>query len=88
MPRLPHNLPKVILTEDEVARLLRGADLRSPVGVRDRAVLALLYGIAIRTGELIALKISHVDFSERIVYTKRRKGGTDGSVPAPIQTLK
>ena len=78
----------MILTEDEASKLLGGADLRSPVGVRDRAVLELLYGSGIRTGELIALKISHVDFVERIVYIKQGKGGKDGSVPAPVQTLK
>ncbi len=59
-PKLPSLLP-LILSEDEVLRLLEGVDTALPLGLRDRAILELLYGTALRNSELTHLKLSRVD---------------------------
>jgi integrase/recombinase XerD len=56
-PKIESKLPQV-LTTLEVERLLRGPSLVSPLGVRDKAILELLYATGIRASELISLKVS------------------------------
>ncbi|WP_068616989.1 site-specific tyrosine recombinase [Paenibacillus tuaregi] len=63
-----------ILSETEVARLLDRPDLTTPVGLRDKAMLELLYGTGIRVTELILLNRSDVDISLGFV----RCGGDTG----------
>ena len=46
-PKLPRSLPRP-LTVDEVTRLLEAPDPATPVGLRDRAILELLYGAGLR----------------------------------------
>ena len=53
--RVPH-----ILSEREVDRLLRAPDLASSEGVRDAAILELLYGTGIRVSELCHLRLYDV----------------------------
>lgn len=83
LPRLPMEIPHTILTEDEVARLLAAPDLSSPVGYRDRAMIELFFGTAIRSSELMKLKIDDLDHRHQMVTVRKGKGGKDNVVPAP-----
>jgi integrase/recombinase XerD len=77
MPKGDARLPRVILTKDEMARLLESVKGRSPRELRDRAVLETLYATGIRAGELVALTPGDVDTAERtlrVVLGKGRKG--------------
>ncbi len=58
-PRRQRRLPKV-LTPDEVQAVLRAPDLSTPVGLRDRAVLEVLYATGMRVGELVAMQLADV----------------------------
>lgn len=58
-PKLDSRLPKA-LTIDEVARLLAAPDLTDPVGVRDAALLELLYSTGARVSEICNLDIDDV----------------------------
>jgi tyrosine recombinase XerC len=58
-PRQHPRLPKV-LTPDEVAALLGVPDTSTPTGLRDRALLEVLYATGIRVGELVALRVADV----------------------------
>jgi integrase/recombinase XerC len=60
-PKLPKRLPQY-LDEESVAKLMEQPDTSTPDGVRDLALLELLYGTGIRLSELINLELSEVDF--------------------------
>ncbi|HEX2096053.1 MAG TPA: tyrosine recombinase, partial [Solirubrobacterales bacterium] len=58
-PRLLAQLPKV-LTEREVEALLAAPDLTQPRGLRDRAMIEILYASGLRVSELVGLKLGHL----------------------------
>lgn len=82
-PRAHARLPPVLRT-DEVADLLAAAadlaDDGSPVGLRDVAMLELLYATGIRVGELVGLDVDDVD-RDRNVVRVFGKGRKERSVP-------
>ena len=59
-PRLFKRLPKV-LSEDEVERLLAAPDVATPAGLRDKAMLELLYATGLRVSELVGLRLPQID---------------------------
>lgn len=81
LPRVPRSLPKVILTEAEVRQLLERQDLTSALGVRNRALLEVLYGTALRNAEVLGLQLTQVDLEARLVRVERGKGGKSRVVP-------
>ncbi len=78
-PKLPRALPHPI-TVDEVARLLDAPREGSPAGLRDRALLELLYGSGLRVSELVGLDVDDVDLEEGAVRVMG-KGGKEREVP-------
>lgn len=72
-PRIEKKMP-VILSLEEVTRLLEQPNGNSPKEQRDKAMLELLYATGIRVSELIALKVSDVNLSmEYLVCTDGHK---------------
>jgi integrase/recombinase XerD len=69
------------LSEDEVKSLLAAPDMMHPRGVRDRAMLEVLYGTGIRKSELVALAIADVSFEEQLLFIRQGKGMKDRLVP-------
>lgn len=65
-PKLPRSLPKS-LNEDEVLALLNAPDLSEPAGLRDRAMLELLYACGLRVSELVSIKTTEVSLSDAVV---------------------
>ena len=61
-PKIEKRLPKV-LTVQEVESLLEGPDLGDVCGLRDKAMLELLYATGIRVSELVALNLSDVNLN-------------------------
>jgi integrase/recombinase XerD len=78
LPRLGRRLPEA-LTTAEAERIVTSPDA-SPRGLRDRAMLELLYGAGLRVSELVSLRVSDVDLAERMVRTMG-KGGKQRVVP-------
>jgi integrase/recombinase XerC len=82
-PKLLRTLPPV-LRADEADQLVRNAadaaDDGSPLGLRDAAMLELLYATGIRVGELVALDLDDVD-RERNLVRVFGKGRKERSVP-------
>ncbi len=62
-PKLERRLPK-ILRQDVLNLLLAAPDRNSKYGLRDRAILELLYGTGIRVSELVSLNIQDIDFDQ------------------------
>jgi len=65
-PKLEQRLP-TFLTTDEVVRLVEAPDTRTPNGMRDRAILELLYAAGLRLSEIVDLNVGDVDLSNRQV---------------------
>ena len=81
LPRVPKRLPRQILSEAEVRQLLEAVPLEPPLGMRNRAILELLYGTAMRATELCLLTLDSMDFKRREVRIYEGKGGKSRVVP-------
>lgn len=73
-PKMQRHLPES-LAENEVEQLLNAPDLNAPLGLRDRAMLEVLYASGLRVSELINLKYSQISMDMGIlkVLGKGRK---------------
>jgi integrase/recombinase XerD len=78
-PQLNRHLPN-FLTENEIGRLLNAPDLSTPEGVRDRAMLELLYATGLRVSELTGLISTDINL-ERGLLTCRGKGSKQRFIP-------
>ena len=72
-------LPK-FLNEEEIDRLFAAPDISTPEGIRDRAMLELMYAAGLRVSEMISLKQTDVDLHTGIV-TCHGKGSKERRVP-------
>jgi integrase/recombinase XerD len=81
IPTMPQPLPRAVPVTEEVLQILDGPDLRSRLGLRDRAVLEVLYSAGIRRGELVRLCVEDLDLRSGTLFVHRGKGGRDRVVP-------
>ena len=61
-PKLGRSLPKT-LSEDEVEKLISSPDVEDYIGLRDRAMLELIYACGLRVSELISLDMLNLNLS-------------------------
>jgi integrase/recombinase XerD len=78
-PKTGLSLPKS-LSEEEVEALLASPDTTTPLGLRDRAMLELLYASGLRVSEIVGLPGQAVDLEAGILRV-RGKGGKERLVP-------
>ena len=78
-PKLPRSLPKA-LSESEIEALLAAPALDTPAGLRDRAMLELMYAAGLRVSELVGLPANAVNLRQGVVRVSG-KGGKDRLVP-------
>jgi integrase/recombinase XerD len=79
LPKRRRMLPQANLTPKEAIRLLEAVGQSTPLAMRDRAIVELLYATGIRNAELRALAVS--DVSEGTLAIRAGKGGKDRVVP-------
>ena len=77
--RQPLRVPKS-LTEAQVEALLAAPDVETALGLRDRAMLELLYASGLRVSELVGLKTLHLGLNEHVVRVLG-KGNKERLVP-------
>ena len=78
-PKLGRKLPRVLNVE-EVEQLTLAPDVTSPLGLRDRAMLEMLYGAGLRVSELTGLERMHLLFELEVVRVVG-KGSRERVVP-------
>ncbi len=85
-PRLRRPLPDA-LTHAEVDNLLAAPDSNTPQGIREAAILELMYSSGLRVSELCGLELTHVDETEGFVRVTG-KGSRQRLVPLGVPALK
>ena len=78
-PKLGRGLPKA-LSEGDVDRLLQAPDVATVLGLRDRAMLELMYGAGLRVSELVGLEALHLNLRQGVLRVLG-KGAKERLVP-------
>lgn len=65
-PKISRHIP-VVLSVEEIDRIMNSVDLSEPEGQRNRAILEVLYSCGLRVSELISLRISDLFFDEAFI---------------------
>lgn len=81
LPRLEKRLPKHILSHREAETILNQPDVSDPFGMRDRAILEVLYSTGLRRMEIAALKLHDLDADRGTLMVRLGKGKKDRMVP-------
>jgi integrase/recombinase XerD len=80
LPRKSRTLPHV-LSESDIAELIETPDLYTALGLRDRALMEVLYATGIRLAEAHKLDLYDVDTASAVLIVRQGKGGRDRVVP-------
>lgn len=74
--------PSRVLPLEEVQALLRAPEqLTTGRGLRDQAVLALLYATGMRASEVVGLRVEDIDLARRVVFRRGESASDDQAVP-------
>ncbi len=73
------------LSEAQVEALLNSPDIDTPLGLRDRAMLELLYASGLRVTEIVSLKMIHLGLNEGVIRIVGGKGNKERLVPFGAQ---
>ncbi len=87
LPKVEKRLPKAALSVEEAEAVLAVPDLTTPTGVRDRAMIEVLYGTGIRRGELARLNWRDLDTERRTLMVRQGKGRKDRMVPIGTRAI-
>ena len=85
-PKLDKILPK-FLSEEEMEKFIESPSDKKDLGLRDRAILELLYSSGVRVSELVALNVEHVDLISQIAKVAG-KGKKERLVPVGSKAIK
>jgi integrase/recombinase XerD len=84
-PKLGRSLPKT-LSEDEVEKLISSPDVEDYIGLRDRAMLELIYACGLRVSELISLDMLNLNLRQGVIRVIG-KGEKERLVPMGEEAL-
>ena len=88
MPKKPKALPKTILTVQQVESILNQADIGTPFGIRNRAMMEVFYSTGIRRMELMRLKLYDIDTDLGTLMVRKGKGCKDRFLPMGERACK
>ena len=88
LPKGEQRLPKHVLTASEADQVINQADIKDPLGIRDRAILEAFYSTGIRRSELAALKIYDLDRERETLIIRQGKGKKDRVLPIGERALQ
>ncbi len=81
LPRLERRLPKHVLSATEAEQVLSQPDVTTAHGLRDRALMEVLYSTGLRRAEVIALSLYDLDAERGVLMVRQGKGRKDRMVP-------
>ena len=87
LPKEPVTLPMEGFTLAEVEQVMATPDVKTPLGLRDRALLELLFSTGIRRTEITELNMYDVEIERGVVTIRQGKGGKDRVVPVGKRAL-
>ena len=87
LPRKMKRLPRAVLTQREVEQVLALADTTTPVGMRDRAMMEVLYATGMRRMEVARLALGDIDAERGVVLIREGKGRKDRLIPMGERAL-
>jgi integrase/recombinase XerD len=87
LPRLGRSLPKHLLSAAEVERVMNGCDITDPIGLRDRAILEVVYSTGIRRLEVVRLKLYDLALDRGLLLVNQGKGSKDRYVPVGARAI-
>lgn len=82
-----HRRPQEILTEAEIRELLTQCSRRAPTGIRDRALLVVLYRAGLRISEALDLRPVDIDYDDATIRVLHGKGDKTRTVVVDDGTL-
>lgn len=80
-PIQEQTLPRSILSQQEIAMILKQPDVTTFNGLKARAILEVLYGCGLRNAELRALTVNDIDLANHILTVRLGKGQKDRRIP-------
>ena len=87
LPRPEKQLPEAALSVREVEAVLARPDVTDPLGVRDRALLELLYSTGMRRSEAARLHLTDLNRERKTLHLRHTKGRKDRVVPVGQRAL-
>jgi integrase/recombinase XerD len=78
-PKIPKNIPHSLI-EIDVDKILEAPNTDSPMGIRDRAMLEVLYGSGLRVSELVSIRMNQINLSEGVIRVVG-KGSKERVIP-------
>ncbi len=87
LPRVPQRLPRHWLSVAEVEQLMAHVLIYGDAGLRDRALIEVIYSTGLRRAEVIALRLRDVDTHAGVVFVREGKGRKDRVVPIGERAL-
>jgi integrase/recombinase XerD len=87
-PSSGQRLPKAVLTQGEMQRLLAQPNISLKQGIRDRALLELLYSTGLRKSEVLALTVYDLDLESGLLAVRSGKGGKSRVVPLSKEAVR
>jgi integrase/recombinase XerD len=81
LPRLEKRLPRHVLTTSEAEKVMMQTNIGNPLGIRDRAILEVLYSTGMRRMELIGLNRYDLDMERGTLLIRQGKGKKDRMIP-------
>lgn len=88
LPKQPKPLPKVILAESEIKKLLSAPNMQSNDGYRNRIILETLYDTGIRAAEMAGAKTRDLDLINGYLTIRSGKGDKDRVVPVNLRVCE
>jgi integrase/recombinase XerD len=88
LPRQPKRLPRAVLSVSEAERVLAAPDVTTLLGLRDRAILEVLYSTGLRRMEVIGLDLTDLDPERGVLFVREGKGKKDRLVPIGERAIR
>lgn len=87
LPKKPSRLPRFTLSVAEVEKVLASCDVTTLIGLRDRAVLEVLWATGLRRTEVINVSLWDVQWERGTLFVRQGKGHKDRVVPISARAL-